>query len=330
MPPETPPHDPPRTKLLTRVRETIRVRHMSPKTEKAYVGWIRQFILFHRKRHPDSMAEPEVTAFLTHLATRKRVSASTQNQALSALLFLYRHVLDRELGDLDAVRAKRPKRLPVVLTRGEVLRLLDAMDGVPRLVATLLYGSGLRLQEALRLRVKDLDFEFHQIAVRSGKGDKDRVTMLPALLEEPLRQHLERVRTLHRQDLARGLGRVYLPNALATKYPNANTEWAWQYVFPSESLSRDRETGMLRRYYMSPRTVQRAVKNAVRAAGIAKAASCHTLRHSFATHLLVGGYDIRTVQELLGHRSVRTTMIYTHVLNRGGYGVQSPADMLRL
>ncbi len=320
----------PKPKLLNRVRDAIRVRHMSPKTEKAYVHWIRDFILFHDKRHPQEMAEEEVTAFLTHLATHRHVSASTQNQALSALLFLYRHVLDRELGDLDAVRAKRPKRLPVVLTRSEVLRLLDHLDGVPRLVATLLYGAGLRLQEALSLRVKDLDFSFHEITVRSGKGDKDRVTMLPALLEEPLRRHLSEVRSLHRRDLARGLGQVWLPNALATKYPSANREWAWQYVFPSESLSRDRETGELRRYFTSPRTVQRAVKKAVRAARIAKPATCHTLRHSFATHLLLGGYDIRTVQELLGHRSVRTTMIYTHVLNRGGHGVQSPIDSLAL
>ena len=276
------------------------------------------------------MAEVEVTAFLTHLAVRRKVSASTQNQALSALLFLYRHVLDCELGDLDAVRAKRPKRLPVVLSRGEVLRLLDKLEGVPKLVATLLYGAGLRLNEALRLRVKDLDFSFHQITVRSGKGDKDRVTVLPALLEEPLQHHLRQVRRLHESDFARGLGRVYLPNALAQKYPNANTEWAWQYVFPSETHSMDRESGELRRFYTSPRTVQRAVKQAVRAAGISKPASCHTLRHSFATHLLIGGYDIRTIQELLGHRSVRTTMLYTHVLNRGGYGVQSPADTLGL
>ncbi|HKI85840.1 MAG TPA: integron integrase [Thermoanaerobaculia bacterium] len=317
-------------KLLDRVRDALRVRHMSPKTEKAYVHWIRQFILFHDKRHPQEMAEEEVTAFLTHLATARHVSASTQNQALSALLFLYRYILGRELGDLDAIRAKRPKRVPVVLTRGEVLRLLDNMTGVPRLVATLLYGAGLRLQEALTLRVKDLDFSFHEITVRSGKGDKDRVTMFPVVLEESLHKHLMRVQALHGRDLVCGLGRVSLPDALARKYPSASTEWAWQYVFPSESVSRDRETGEPRRFYMSPRTVQRAVKRAVRQAQILKHASCHTLRHSFATHLLLSGYDIRTVQELLGHRSVRTTMIYTHVLNRGGHGVRSPADSLRL
>jgi len=312
------------------VRRELRLRHRSPKTEKAYVHWIRQFILFHGKRHPDDMAEPEVTAFLTHLAVDRKVSASTQNQSLSALLFLYRHVLERELGDLSAVRAKRSKKVPVVLTRGEVLRVLERMEGVPKIVATLLYGAGLRLMEALRLRVKDIDFSFHQITVRDGKGGKDRVTMLPAVLEDPLRNHLARVRELHEADLERGVGGVDLPHALAKKYPNANIEWGWQYVFPSTSLSPDRETGELRRYYTSPRTVQRAVKQAVRDAGIPKHATCHTLRHSFATHLLVGGYDIRTVQELLGHRSVRTTMIYTHVLNRGGHGVRSPADALDL
>lgn len=322
------PHRPPR--LLDQVRRALRVRHRSPKTEKAYVHWIRQFILFHRKRHPREMAEPEVTEFLTHLAVERKVSASTQNQALSALLFLYRHVLDRELGDLDAVRARRPKRLPVVLTRGEVLRVLERMDGVPKIVATLLYGSGLRLMEALRLRVKDIDFSFHQITVRSGKGDRDRVTMLPALLEDPLREHLRRVRDVHEADRRDGVAGVPLPHALARKYPNASSEWVWQYVFPSATLSPDRDTGELRRFHASPRTVQRAVKTAVREAGIAKRATCHTFRHSFATHLLIGGYDIRTVQELLGHRCVRTTMIYTHVLNRGGHGVQSPADALDL
>jgi integron integrase len=276
---------------------------MSPKTEKAYVYWIRQFILFHDKCHPIDMAEAEVTAFLTHLATHRRVSASTQNQALSALLFLYRNVLDRELGDLD---------------------------GVPKLVAMLLYGSGLRLSECLRLRVKDVDFSFHQVTVRDGKGGKDRVTMLPARIEAPLHRHLAEVRGRHQQDLRQGHGKAPLPAALDRKYPNAPTEWAWQYVFPSGSLSPDRESSLLRRFHMSPRTVQKAVKAAVRRAGISKPATCHTLRHSFATHLLANGYDIRTVQELLGHRSVSTTMIYTHVLNRGGRGVQSPADALDL
>jgi integron integrase len=301
---------------------------MSAQTEKAYVHWVRQFILFHDKRHPKEMAEAEVTAFLTHLAVRRKVSASTQNQALSALLFLYRHLLDRELGELDAVRARQRRRLPVVLTQGEVSRMLAGMEGVPKLVALLLYGSGLRLAECLRLRVKDLDFSYHQITVRDGKGGKDRVTMLPARVEVPLRRHLDDVRRLHEQDLRAGHGRVLLPKALDRKYPNAPTEWAWQYVFPSDALSRDLENGALRRFHMSPRTVQKAVKRAVRSAGIPKHATCHTLRHSFATHLLASGYDIRTLQELLGHRSVTTTMIYTHVLNRGGRGVQSPADAL--
>jgi integron integrase len=249
---------------------------------------------------------------------------------MSALLFLYRHVLDRELGDLDAVRARRRRRLPVVLTQGEVARMLAGMEGAPKLVALLLYGSGLRLAECLRLRVKDLDFSYHQITVRDGKGGKDRVTMLPARVEAPLQRHLDDVRRLHEQDLRAGHGRVLLPKALDRKYPNAPTEWVWQYVFPSDALSRDLEDGTLRRFHMSPRTVQKAVKRAVRSAGIPKHATCHTLRHSFATHLLASGYDIRTLQELLGHRSVTTTMIYTHVLNRGGRGVQSPADALDL
>jgi integron integrase len=329
-PPAPPEHHPSGPKLLTRVREAIRLRHMSPKTEKAYVHWIRQFIVFHGKRHPSEMAEAEVTEFLTHLATRRRVSASTQNQALSALLFLYRHLLDRDLGTLDAVRARRRRRLPVVLTQGEVARVLAGMDGVPKLIAMLLYGSGLRLAECLHLRVKDLDFSYHQVTVRDGKGGKDRITMLPARIEVPLRRHLDGVRRLHDKDLRAGHGRVALPKALDRKYRNASTEWAWQYVFPSDVLSSDSEDGTLRRFHMSPRTVQKAVKAAVRRAGIAKPATCHTLRHSFATHLLGNGYDIRTLQELLGHRSVTTTMIYTHVLNRGGRGVQSPADALDL
>jgi integron integrase len=293
-------------------------------------AWIRQYILFHGKRHPEEMAEDEVTAFLTHLATKRRVSASTQNQALSALLFLYRNVLDRELGDLDAVRAKRRPKVPVVLTQAEVARLLAEMSGTPKLLAWLLYGSGLRLSECLRLRVKDLDFSYHQVTVHNGKGGKDRVTMLPARVEADLRLHLERVGRLHAEDCRAGHGGVPLPTALARKYPNAATEWPWQWVFPSATLSPDRETGLLYRHHMSPRTVQKAVRSAARKVGIAKPATCHTLRHSFATHLLANGYDIRTVQELLGHRSVRTTMKYTHVLNRGGLGVLSPADHLGL
>jgi len=303
---------------------------MSPKTEKAYTAWIRQYILFHDKRHPADMAESEITAFLTHLAVERKVSASTQNQALSALLFLYRHVLDIELGTLAAVRARRSRKLPVVLTRGEVSRVLALMEGTPQLVATLLYGAGLRVSECLRLRVKDVDFSFHQITVRDGKGGKDRVTMLPSRVEAPLRRHLDTVKRQHDADLQAGHGLAPLPHALHRKYPSAPGEWPWQYVFPSATLTYSRDTGVLQRQHISPRTIQKAVKTAVQQAAIPKRATCHTLRHSFATHLLASGYDIRTVQELLGHRKVSTTMIYTHVLNRGGRGVQSPADALDL
>ncbi len=319
---------PPR--LLDRVRRELRLRHRSPRTEKAYVNWIRQYIHFHDKRHPADLAEPEVTAFLTHLAVERKVSPSTQNQALSALLFLYRHVLDKELGDLDAVRARRRQKLPVVLSRAEVTRVLGALDGTPRIVATLLYGAGLRLTECLQLRVKDVDFSYHQITVRDGKGGKDRVTMLPSRVEPALRRHLEQIRTQHQNDLRAGYGHVILPRALARKYPSAPTDWPWQYVFPSASVTANHDDGLMGRRHMSPRTIQKAVRAAVLAAGIPKRATCHTLRHSFATHLLASGYDIRTVQELLGHRKVSTTMIYTHVLNRGGHGVQSPADALDL
>lgn len=318
---------PQRPRLLTRVRETMRLRHMSPKTEKAYVQWIRQYILFHDKRHPDEMAEEEVTAFLTHLATKRRVSASTQNQALSALLFLYRNVLDRELGNLDAVRAKRTRRVPVVLTRDEVRRVLEHLQGPARLVVLLLYGSGLRLRECLRLRVKDLDLEYSQVTVHDGKGKKSRVSMLPEQLKVPLRDHLRSVRRTHQSDLAAGHGRTSLPYALARKYPSAPGEWLWQYVFPASHRVRQ-ENGEEVRHYLHPSAVQKAVRRAVLKSGIQKRATCHTFRHSFATHLLEDGYDIRTVQELLGHSSVRTTMIYTHVLNKGGMGVRSPADRL--
>lgn len=316
-----------RPKLLTRVREAIRLRHMSPKTEKAYVHWIRQYILFHGKRHPDDMAEEEVTAFLTHLAVRRKVSASTQNQALSALLFLYRNVLDRELGNLDAVRAKRPRRIPVVLTRDEVRQVLEHLQGTARLVVLLLYGSGLRLKECLRLRVKDLDFQYGQVTVHDGKGRKHRVSMLPRRLMDPLRRHLQTVRGIHRSDLEAGFGRTSLPYALARKYPKAPSEWVWQYVFPASQRVRQ-EDGDEVRHHLDPSAIQKAVRRAARRSGIPKRATSHTFRHSFATHLLEDGYDIRTVQELLGHRSVRTTMIYTHVLNKGGMGVRSPADRL--
>ncbi len=316
-------------RLLDQVRGKIRLKHYSLRTEEAYVDWVKRFILFSGKRHPRDMGAPEVEAFLTHLAVAGQVAASTQNQAKNALLFLYREVLAIELPWLDGIEsAKAPKRLPVVLTTQEVQALLAQLDGTPWLAANLLYGAGLRIMEALRLRVKDVDFARREVLVRDGKGFKDRVTMLPAALAEPLQTHLRRVRALHGQDLAAGNGRVYLPYALERKYPNAAAEWAWQYVFPSAKLSVDPRSGLLRRHHVQDQTVQRLFKHALRAAGIAKAATPHTLRHSFATHLLENGYDIRTVQELLGHADVRTTMIYTHVLNRGGRGVVSPLDRL--
>lgn len=314
--------------LLDQLRAAVRVRHFSRRTEEAYVGWAYRYIRFHGTRHPAQMGAREVAAFLSHLAVHGNVAASTQNQALAALLFLHREVLAHEIGDLDGlVRAKKPARLPVVLTRGEVKRVLSNLSGTPSLVGRLLYGSGLRLLEALRVRVKDLDFEERALLVRAGKGAKDRVTMLPDLLIDPLREHLRGVRTVHRQDLTAGFGTVYLPYALERKYPNAATAWGWQWAFPASRLSTDPRSGVTRRHHLSDSQVQRAVRGAVRAARIAKPASCHTLRHSFATHLLEDGYDIRTVQELLGHRDVRTTMIYTHVLNRGGRAVRSPLDV---
>ena len=313
--------------LLEEVRHRLRVRHYSYRTEDQYVHWIRRFIHFHDKRHPAQMGAPEVEAFLTHLAVAGRVSASTQNQAKAAILFLYREVLARELPWLDGVvQAKAAHHLPVVLTVGEARALLARLTGSHWLLASLLYGAGLRLMEAVRLRVKDVDFVRREIVVRDGKGDKDRVTMLPARLIEPIRDHLARVRRLHEQDLAAGQGEVHLPFALARKYPNAGRSWGWQYVFPSAKLSVDPRSGKVRRHHVDEKGVQRAVKDAVRDAGIVKPATPHTLRHSFATHLLEAGYDIRTVQELLGHADVSTTMIYTHVLNRGGRGVYSPLD----
>lgn len=315
-------------KLLERVRGAIRVRHLSLRTEKAYLQWIRRYILFHRKRHPLEMGEKEINEFLTHLAVEKRVSPSTQTQALCALLFLYRTVLEREIGDLELVRAKRRRKLPVVLTREEVRSVLCHLQGRDHLFITLLYGTGMRLMEGLRLRVKDIDFSFDQITIRDGKGAKDRVTMLPDSVKLALREHLESVKTLHDQDLREGGGEVYLPYALSSKYVNAPAAWAWQFVFPAPDLSVDPRSGARRRHHVHERWMQRAFQEAVRKTGISKSATCHTLRHSFATHLLMSGYDIRTVQELLGHSSVKTTMIYTHVLNRGGRGVQSPLDSL--
>jgi integron integrase len=316
-------------KLLDQVREAIRMRHYSVRTEEAYIGWIKRFIVFHGKRHPLGMGEEEITRFLSALAVEGQVSASTQNQALCALVFLYRHVLDQNLGWLDdIVRAKRPQRLPVVLTRPEGKALLGALEGVHWIMASLLYGAGLRLLECLRLRVKDIDFASHQILLREGKGNKDRRTMLPAAVRDVLTAHLEHVRQQHQHDLAQGFGRVYVPNALQRKYPHANSAWGWQWVFPSSHMSLDPRSGERRRHHLHESVLQRAVKEAARSTGLTKPASCHTLRHSFATHLLEDGYDIRTIQELLGHRDVKTTMIYTHVLNRGGQGVYSPMDRL--
>lgn len=324
-----PPESAKAPKLLDRMRQVLRVHHYSLRTEEAYVDWSRRFILFHRKRHPASMGAPEVTAFLTHLAVERRVSASTQNQAKAALLFLYQRVLDLDLPWLsEVVQAKVSKRLPVVLTRSEVRRLLAELDGVMALIVGLLYGTGMRVLEGLRLRVKDVDFERREILVRDGKGAKDRVTVLPDNLVNDLREQAERARAIHRQDLSEGFGAVWLPDALSVKYPNAAHSWVWQYVFPSPQRSRDPRSGQVRRHHLLEETVQRSVRGAAQRAELGKPVTPHVLRHSFATHLLESGYGIRTVQELLGHSDVSTTMIYTHVLNRGGRGVRSPLDSI--
>lgn len=314
-------------RLLDQVRARLRLKHYSLRTEQAYVGWIRRFILANDKRHPRDMGVAEVEGFLSMLATHGQVAAGTQNQALSALLFLYREVLVIELPWMETiVRAKRPQRVPVVLSRDEVSRLLAMMDGCFALMASLLYGSGLRLMECVRLRVKDVDFGLNQICVRDGKGGKDRHVPLPQRLRAALAAQIERARLIHQQDLAAGHGAVWLPHALARKYPSAPREPGWQYVFPSGQLSRDPRGGELRRHHLDEAGLQRAVRTARCKAGIVKPATCHTLRHSFATHLLEAGQDIRTIQELLGHKDVATTQIYTHVLNRGGHGVLSPLD----
>jgi integron integrase len=316
---------PPR--LLNRVRAAVRLRHYSLRTEEAYVAWVRRFILYHGKRHPLEMGAAEINAFLTHLAVEGHVSASTQNQAFSALLFLYQKVLEIEPGRIaGVVRAKRPQRLPVVLTRDEVRQLLGRLEGTYRLMALLLYGAGLRLIECLRQRVKDVDWGQNQIVVRDGKGGKDRRTMLPQAVKRELAEHLRRVKALHERDLAQGLGEAALPDAFDRKSPSASREWVWQYVFPSATISVDPRSGVRRRHHAHEGPVMRAIREAVRRSGLGKRATSHSFRHSFATHLIEDGYDIRTVQELLGHKDVSTTMIYTHVLNRGGQGVRSPLD----
>lgn len=342
-------------KLLDQARDILRLKHYSYRTEQAYIDWMRRFIFFHNPglsrgevtRHPKDMGAAEIQAFLAHLANDRNISASTQNQALSALLFLYREVLQKDIEPILLSTAKRPERLPTVLTRQEVLQILGHMTGVYKLMAQLLYGSGLRIMECLRLRVKDIDFDYRAITVRDGKGEKDRIVPLPEAVIPDLRRQIERVRILHEEDLAAGCGEVYLPYALAEKYPNAASEFGWQYLFPAPKLSRDprppstggripedlpspaRESGgegKLRRHHLAPSSLQRAIKAAVLRSGIPKHVTAHTFRHSFATHLLQAGYDIRTVQELLGHKDVRTTMIYTHVLQRGGLAVRSPLD----
>lgn len=316
-------------KLLEQVRRTARLRHLSRKTENSYVAYIRRFILFHNKRHPNEMGVEEIRAFLTDMAVRERVAASTQNVAFSALLFLYRDVLGIAVGEIaGVVRAKRSKSLPAVFTPAEARAIINELNGTPRLIVGLLYGAGLRLNEALKLRVKDIDLGSMQLTVRAGKGDKDRVTLLPASLVESLSLHLEKVRILHREDLARGFGDVMLPGALDRKYPQASREWAWQYVFPSAKISPSWDDGKLRRHHATETPIQKAVRAAMKRAGVSKHGNCHTFRHSFATHLLEDQYDIRTVQELLGHKDVRTTQIYTHVVKKKNF-VRSPLDHLQ-
>ncbi|MGV8083649.1 MAG: integron integrase [Coriobacteriia bacterium] len=317
------------SKLMNEMRAALRARHYSPRTESAYCSWVVRYIRFHGMRHPAEMATTEVNAFLTHLAIAERVSSSTQTQALSALIFFYRNVIGYELGDLgDVIRARKPIHLPVVLTREEVKALLAEMDGTERLMASLLYGSGLRLTECVTLRIQDIDFSKGEIAVRNGKGAKDRVTMLPDALKAPLRDQAVRARLIHARDIADGWGRISLPDAFERKYPKAPYDWRWQWVFPQAHRWTDGSSGQQGRHHVHETILQRAVKSAANRAGIAKRVGCHTLRHSFATHLLESGYDIRTIQELLGHKDVRTTMIYTHVLNKGGLGVKSPMDGL--
>jgi len=316
-------------RLLDKMHAVLRVHHYSLRTENTYVQWVKRFILFHKKRHPEEMGKLEVEAFLSYLATDKHVAASTQNQALSAILFLYKKVLNIEIDWIDnVVRAKRPKYLPVILSPDELKMLISAMDGTYQLLAKILYGSGLRIMEALRLRVQDVNFDYEQIIVRSGKGNKDRVTVLPSNIVDDLKEQLTKSRHLHNKDLEEGYGEVYLPFALSRKYPRAGREWIWQYIFPSSKRSLDPESNIIRRHHLYHQNFSRAIKKAAYDIGINKRVTSHTLRHCFATHLLENGYDIRTVQELLGHKDVKTTQIYTHVMKKGASGVKSPLERI--
>lgn len=316
-------------RVLDQVRETIRIKHYSIRTEQIYVQWIRRYILFHNKRHPKNMGEKEINAFLKHLAVNRNVTASTQSQALSAIMFLYKEVIGEEIGFVENIyRAKKPRRLPVVFSRQEIREIMRHLSGEKWLIANIIYGAGLRLMECLRLRVKDVDFSYNQITVRDGKGQQDRITTLPEYIKHPLIKHLEKVWRIHQKDLKEGYGSVYMPYALSRKYRNVGREWGWQYVFPSRNRSVDPRSGKVRRHHLNQQVLQRAIKAAIRKAAINKQGSSHCLRHSFATHLLEDGYDIRSIQELLGHKDVKTTMVYTHVLKRGGQGVKSPADRL--
>lgn len=313
-------------KLLDRARNSLRQRNYSYRTEKSYVNWMKRYILFHNKQHPRELGEPEIEEFLTYLAVKKKVAPSTQNQALNALIYLYQNVLNIELDEINALRPRKSRHLPTVLTFDEVLRVLDNMTGIDRLAGRLIYGSGLRVSECLRLRVKDVDFGNKHLVIRNGKGYKDRLAILPESLEEPIKHQLKAVKSLHHRDMKKGFGKVYLPYALSKKYPNANRQWIWQWIFPSSKISYDPRAEMQCRFHRSPSSLRKAVKYAAKKAGIEKHVTPHVFRHSFATHLLEAGYDIRTVQELLGHKNVKTTMIYTHVLNKGPSGVKSPLD----
>ena len=314
-------------KLLDQVRNSLRQRNYSYRTEQAYIGWIKRYILFHKKRHPKDMGEEEIGEYLTYLAVEKKVSPSTQNQALNSIMYLYKYILKIDLGEIKSLRPRGTKHLPTVLAPDEARRILVLLSGQTQLMAKLLYGSGLRVSEVLRLRVKDIDFEQSQILVRDSKGNKDRVTMLPQSLQEPLKEHLVRARIVYNADQRNNVNGVELPHALARKYPNAGKEWIWQWVFPSGNLSKDPRSGIIRRHHRFGSSLRKSIKSATKIAGIQKQVTPHTFRHSFATHLLENNYDIRTVQELLGHKSVKTTMIYTHVLNRGASAVKSPLDM---